>query len=449
MLTAGMHGSTFGGNPLACAAGLAVLDTIAAEGLLGHAREAGEHLERRVAGPRPPARHGRRAAPGSCGRSPSPATTPPPCAALARDAGLHRQPRRPRRDPPRARRSSSRPPSSTCSSTPSPGCSTPPRRTPHDPAPPPRRRRPHRRRAARRARPGALPQGRPLRRPLPRGAPDRLDPLRQADVAHPGVVRRGGRAASAASRWSSTGASPAWGSASRSPTSPVSSVRSRPRSCGAPSSRRGSRRWRPMPESRSSTPSPTTTTRARSSPTSSPCSSTATGRPGLDLRLRRRRGEQHGALLPPRLRARRHARADRHAGLAPAPARHRRPGRGHRGRAGRVGARHRRPGHRGGRRGRRRHRHLGLDGPGGGAGPAQGRLEPVRGLPRHRGPHGRGRAGRRSSSTACPPTAGYEVDAEVIDGPRSVVWQEAENRLHAQKALLSWLVEQHREGEVR
>ena len=48
MLTPGMHGSTFGGNPLACAAGLAVLDTIAAEGLLDHAREAGEHLERRV-----------------------------------------------------------------------------------------------------------------------------------------------------------------------------------------------------------------------------------------------------------------------------------------------------------------------------------------------------------------------------------------------------------------
>ena len=48
-----------------------------------------------------------------------------------------------------------------------------------------------------------------------------------------------------------------------------------------------------------------------------------------------------------------------------------------------------------------------------------------------------------------PAYRGYEVDAEVIDGPRSVVWQEAENRLHAQKALLSWLVEQHREGEVR
>ena len=51
------------------------------------------------------------------------------------------------------------------------------------------------------------------------------------------------------------------------------------------------------------------------------------------------------------------------------------------------------------------------------------------------------------SSTACPPTAGYEVDAEVIDGPASLVWQEAENRLHAQKALLSWLVEQHRAGD--
>ena len=41
-----------------------------------------------------------------------------------------------------------------------------------------------------------------------------------------------------------------------------------------------------------------------------------------------------------------------------------------------------------------------------------------------------------------PAYRGYEVDAEVIDGPRSLVWQEAENRLHAQKALLSWLVEQ-------
>ena len=29
----------------------------------------------------------------------------------------------------------------------------------------------------------------------------------------------------------------------------------------------------------------------------------------------------------------------------------------------------------------------------------------------------------------------------MLDGPQSVVWDEAENRLHAQKALLSWLVE--------
>jgi ornithine carbamoyltransferase len=45
-----------------------------------------------------------------------------------------------------------------------------------------------------------------------------------------------------------------------------------------------------------------------------------------------------------------------------------------------------------------------------------------------------------------PAYRGVEVTAEVIDGPRSHVWQEAENRLHAQKALLSWLVEQAEAG---
>jgi len=40
-----------------------------------------------------------------------------------------------------------------------------------------------------------------------------------------------------------------------------------------------------------------------------------------------------------------------------------------------------------------------------------------------------------------PAYRGHEIAADVIDGPRSVVWDEAENRLHAQKALLTWLVD--------
>jgi len=39
-----------------------------------------------------------------------------------------------------------------------------------------------------------------------------------------------------------------------------------------------------------------------------------------------------------------------------------------------------------------------------------------------------------------PAKRGQEVTAEVIDGPQSVVWQEAENRLHAQKAVLCMLM---------
>jgi ornithine carbamoyltransferase len=42
-----------------------------------------------------------------------------------------------------------------------------------------------------------------------------------------------------------------------------------------------------------------------------------------------------------------------------------------------------------------------------------------------------------------PAYRGFEVSAEVIDGSRSLVWQEAENRLHAQKALMAWLAEQN------
>ena len=40
-----------------------------------------------------------------------------------------------------------------------------------------------------------------------------------------------------------------------------------------------------------------------------------------------------------------------------------------------------------------------------------------------------------------PAYRGKEITADVIDGPQSVVWDEAENRLHAQKALLTWLLE--------
>ena len=49
LLTAGQHGSTFGGNPLAAAAGLAVLDTIDQDGLLAHATAVGNYLADSVA----------------------------------------------------------------------------------------------------------------------------------------------------------------------------------------------------------------------------------------------------------------------------------------------------------------------------------------------------------------------------------------------------------------
>lgn len=39
-----------------------------------------------------------------------------------------------------------------------------------------------------------------------------------------------------------------------------------------------------------------------------------------------------------------------------------------------------------------------------------------------------------------PAYRGAEITGEVLDGPQSVIWDEAENRLHAQKALMAWLL---------
>jgi acetylornithine/N-succinyldiaminopimelate aminotransferase len=50
VLEPGDHGSTFGGNPLACSAALAVLEVVESEGLVGHAAEMGESLRAALAG---------------------------------------------------------------------------------------------------------------------------------------------------------------------------------------------------------------------------------------------------------------------------------------------------------------------------------------------------------------------------------------------------------------
>jgi ornithine carbamoyltransferase len=48
-----------------------------------------------------------------------------------------------------------------------------------------------------------------------------------------------------------------------------------------------------------------------------------------------------------------------------------------------------------------------------------------------------------------PAHRGDEVTEEVIDGPQSAVWDEAENRLHVQKAILAWCINADRTGKGR
>jgi ornithine carbamoyltransferase len=45
-----------------------------------------------------------------------------------------------------------------------------------------------------------------------------------------------------------------------------------------------------------------------------------------------------------------------------------------------------------------------------------------------------------------PAYRGFEVTADVLDGTQSVIWDEAENRLHAQKALMVWLLQHSPKG---
>jgi len=48
-----------------------------------------------------------------------------------------------------------------------------------------------------------------------------------------------------------------------------------------------------------------------------------------------------------------------------------------------------------------------------------------------------------------PAHRGEEVSAEVVDGPRSLVWPQAANRMHSMRGLLLWLMAQEQAGAAR
>ena len=101
----GQHGTTFGGNPVCCAAALAVLDTIAADGLLEHVRAARQGASRPASRISTTRWSPTSAAPGCCSASCSRSRVAAGLATAARDAGLPDQQRgaRPRPAGPAAR----------------------------------------------------------------------------------------------------------------------------------------------------------------------------------------------------------------------------------------------------------------------------------------------------------------------------------------------------------
>ena len=105
---------------------------------------------------------------------------------------------------------------------------------------------------------------------------------------------------------------------------------------------------------------------------------------------------------------------------------------------GRAGAADRRPGRGGARRRRRLHRRVGEHG----RRPRdRGRAPPQRSRPTASTTHcSTARRPAPSRCTACPPTPGRRSPKQVLYGQRQRIWDQAENRRHAQKALLELLV---------